>query len=137
MNYIDKREIKNLFDELRKFLKKEKIYRLNSYQKYNHNQLILNDEFKIRKKNDYNIDLKSDLLIHNIKENEYIKENQIDISISYKEDEEENQIISIIYDEMIISDINLEFYYISDLFEMIYQIIYNFLKKYIKDYEIE
>lgn len=137
MNYIDKREIKNIFDELRIFLKKEKIYKLNSYQKYNHNQLIFNDEFKIRKKNDYNIDLKSDLLIHNIKENEYIKENQINISISYKEDEEENQIISIIYDNMIISDINLEFYYISDLFEMIYQIIYNFLKKYIKDYEID
>lgn len=132
-----KEEIKNIFDELRIFLKKEKIYKLNSYQKYNHNQLIINDKFRIRKKNDYNIDLKSDILIHNIKENEYIKENLIDISISYKEDEEENQIISIIYDEMIISDINLEFYYLSDLFEMIYQIIYNFLKKYIKDYEIE
>ena len=95
MNYIDKREIKNIFDELRKFLKKEKIYKLNSYQKYNHNQLILNDKFRIRKKNDYNIDLKSDILIHNIKENEYIKENLIDISISYKEDEEENNIIEI------------------------------------------
>lgn len=131
-----KEEIKNIFDEIRKYLK-ENIYKLNSYQKYNHNQLILNDKFKIRKKNDYNIDLKSDILIHNIKENEYIKENMIDISISYKEDEKENQIISIIYDNMIISDINIEFYYSSDLFEMIYQIIYNFLKKYIKDYEID
>ena len=131
-----KEEIKNIFDEIRKYLK-ENIYKLNSYQKYNHNQLILNDKFKIRKKNDYNIDLKSDILIHNIKENEYIKENMIDISISYKEDEKENQITSIIYDNMIISDINIEFYYSSDLFEMIYQIIYNFLKKYIKDYEID
>lgn len=49
---------------------------------------------------------------------------------------EENQIISIIYDNMIISDINIEFYYSSDLFEMIYRIIYNFIKKYIKDYEL-
>lgn len=57
--------------------------------------MIFNDEFKIRKKNDYNIDLKSDILIHNIKENEYIKENQIDISISYKEDEEDDNIIEI------------------------------------------
>lgn len=110
---------------------------MNSYQKYNHNQLILNDKFKIRKKNDYNIDLKSDLLIHNIKENEYIKENLINISISYKEDKEENQIISIFFEDMKISEFNIEFYYISDLFEMIYQIIYNFLKKYIKDYEID
>lgn len=130
-------EIKDIFKEIKKELIDRKIF-LKSYQFYNDNQMILNQEFKIKRDIKNNkIYLSSDLDILNIKENEYQNIDKIDILISYREDREENQMISIYYDDIIISDINIEFFNIKDIKEMIYKIIYKFIEKYIKSYELE
>lgn len=130
-------EIKDIFKEIKREIKDKRIY-LKSYQYYNDNQMILNQDFEIKRDIKNNkIYLSSDLDILDRKEDKYINIDKIEISIIYQEDIEENQMISIYYNDIIISDINIEFFNIKDIKEMIYKIIYKFIEKYIKSYELE
>lgn len=130
-----KEEVKDIFKEIKKELKDRKIF-LKSY-KYDDDKMILNHDFEIKRDIKNNeIYLSSDIDILDKKENEYQNIDKIDILISYREDREENQLISIYYNDIIISDINIEFFNIKDIKEMIYKIIYKFIEKYIKSYEI-